>query len=74
MNASEFAKLYHADADWIVAMGANQITPLEPGQRGTYSGFPATVLRHYHNGMYEISVPGGVICVSFDDFIPQVTP
>ncbi len=41
-----------------------------PGTRGTYSGFPATVIRHYDGNMYEIRVPGGVICADISYFIP----
>ena len=37
---------------------------LKPGQRGTYAGFQAVVVRHYAGNMYEIRVPGGVTCVS----------
>lgn len=43
---------------------------LRPGQRGTYSGFAATVVRHYEGNMYEIRVPGGLTCVDAGDFIP----
>jgi hypothetical protein len=41
-----------------------------PGTRGTYSGFAATVIRHYDGNMYEVRVPGGVICMDIADFIP----
>ncbi len=41
------------------------------GTRGTTSGFPATVLRHYHGNMYEIKVPGGIVCIDIKDFIPS---
>ncbi len=37
-------------------------------QRGTYAGFPATVVPHYDGNMYEIRVPGGITCVSAEDF------
>ena len=43
---------------------------LQPGQRGTYAGFAAAVVRHYDGNMYEIRVPGGLVCVSASDFIP----
>lgn len=43
---------------------------LVSGQRGTTSGFPATVLRHYEGSMYEVRVPGGVCCISASDFVP----
>lgn len=46
---------------------------LQPGQTGTYSGYRATVLRHYDGNMYEIRVPGGVVCVTASDFIPDAT-
>ena len=70
MTAQEFAKTNQTDADWVAAMGDRQITALATGQRGTYSGFSATVIRHYHNGMYEIRVPGGPICVCCTAFVP----
>lgn len=42
---------------------------LTPGQRGTYAGFPAVVVRHYAGNMYEIRTPGGVSCVDGRYFI-----
>jgi hypothetical protein len=51
----------------------NDATPtliLTPGQRGTCNGFPAVVARHYHGNMYEIRVPGGLVCVDASDFTP----
>lgn len=44
---------------------------LTPGQRGAYSGFPATVVRHYDGNMYEIRVPGGLTCVDASFFVPE---
>jgi len=41
-----------------------------PGQRGTYNGFPAVVVRHYDGNMYEIRTPGGLTCVYAGHFIP----
>lgn len=43
---------------------------LTPGQRGTYSGFPAVVIRHYEGDMYEIRTSGGVACVYARHFVP----
>jgi hypothetical protein len=51
--------------------GKSSLTHLHPGQRGTTSGFPATVIRHYSDGMYEVRVPGGVTCIPASDFIPE---
>ena len=42
---------------------------LQPGQRGTHSGFPVTVIRHYDGNMYEMRFPGGVSCVDAAHFI-----
>lgn len=39
------------------------------GAKGTYSGFPATVIRHYVDTMYEIRVPGGITCVTARDIV-----
>lgn len=73
MTAAEFAKTHSTDPDWVALMDAEGRTPvvLTAGQCGTYSGFPATVVRHDRNGMYEIRVPGGVTCVSGSEFIPS---
>lgn len=72
ITAAEFAKTHPHDADWVKAMEDAGLQPavLSDGQRGTYSGFPATVVRHYRNDMYEIRVPGGVVCVDGRHFIP----
>jgi hypothetical protein len=49
----------------------NMTTTLTPGQRGTYSGFPATIIRHYSGNMYEIRLPGGLICTDASYFVPN---
>lgn len=71
MNTAEFARTHAHDADWVKAMEDAGMHPavLTPCQKGTYSGFPASVVRHYRNDMYEIRVPGGVVCVDGKDFI-----
>lgn len=46
---------------------------MRPGLQGTTSGFPATVVRPYTPGMVEVRVPGGVSCISNEDFIPELT-
>lgn len=71
MKAAEFAKSHACDPDWIAAMGDSDVVVLSAGQRGTISGFSATVKRHYRNGMYEISVPGGTGCFSASDFVTE---
>lgn len=72
MPAVEFAKSHSCDPDWVQAMAdqGREAVVLSPGQRGTYSGFAATVVRHYANGMYEVRVPGGVTCISGESFVP----
>lgn len=72
MTLEEFSKTHATDRDWVAIMAAEGREPivLTPGQAGTCHGFPATVVSHYHNGMYEIRVPGGVTCVSASDFTP----
>lgn len=70
MKAAEFAKTNATDADWVRAMGDKEITPLAPGQQVTHSGFPFTVQRHYHNGMYEIRGASGGACVASCDLLP----
>lgn len=71
MKAVEFAKTHDCDPDWIRLMGDKDVVVLKPGQQGTYSGFEATVLRHYCNGMYVLGVPGGTTCVSGEYFVPK---
>ena len=44
---------------------------IQPGQRVTYSGFDAVVVRHYEGNMYEVRVPGGLTCVDAGDLIPR---
>lgn len=46
-----------------------QYDKLTPGQTGTISGFPATVVRQYDGSMYEVLVPGGLVCIDKSDFI-----
>jgi hypothetical protein len=70
MNARDFAKTHHTDQEWVAAMGDRHAHVLTPGQQGTYSGFKATVVRHYHNGMYDIQTAGGVACVDGSHFVP----
>lgn len=44
---------------------------LNPGQTGTTSGYPAKVIRRYSEGMYEVRVPGGLVCIPAEDFVPD---
>ena len=67
MKAAEFSKTHSCDQDWIDAMGEREVILLAAGQKCTYGGFPATVLRHASNGMYEVRVPGGPVTVSAGD-------
>jgi hypothetical protein len=64
LTASEFAKSYPTDADWVAAMGEEKITVWKNGDKITSSGFLGTVVSHYRNGMFEIRLPGGVVCVA----------
>lgn len=34
------------------------------GQAVMCNGFRGTIVRHYHEGMWEVRVPGGVCCTS----------
>jgi hypothetical protein len=45
---------------------------LKQGDKGTYSGFPATIVRHYSGNMFEIRTPGGVACVDAYYFIQEI--
>ena len=37
------------------------------GQKVSYAGFNAVIVRHYVDGMWEIPLPGGLSCVSGND-------
>lgn len=44
---------------------------LTSGTKGTTSGFLATFIRYYSEGMIEVRVPGGITCIPVADFIPN---
>lgn len=44
---------------------------IKPGDKGITSGYPATVIRRYSEGMIEVRVPGGVTVIPTQDFIPE---
>jgi len=46
-----------------------QTIKLQPGTVGTYSGFRAVIIRHYYENLYEVRVPGGVVCIGASEFI-----
>lgn len=54
VSASEFAQTHPCDPDWIALMGEKLVPVLPKGLRGTSSGYEATVVEHYRNGMYEV--------------------
>jgi len=62
-SATEFAKTHAVDTDWVTAVGIGLVTAWKTGDRVIYSGFEGVVVRHYHNGMFEVRLPGGVSCV-----------
>lgn len=41
------------------------------GEKVTYSGFDAVVIRHYAEGMWEIRLWHGCVCVSGFDLIKK---
>lgn len=43
----------------------------KPGMTGTYGEFPATLLRQYDGGMWEMRMPGGVACQDIHYFVPD---
>ena len=45
-------------------------TILAPGTTGYYGNYPATIIRHYAHGMYEMRVPGGETVADVADFKP----
>ncbi len=68
VSATEFAENHRCDPDWVAAVGEHLVPLLYAGLAGTSSGYEATILRHYANGMYEVRLPGGVACISSSDF------
>ena len=41
----------------------------KPSQKVKYGSFDATIVRHYYEGMWEIRVQSGIICVSGHDIL-----
>lgn len=72
LSAQEFSCRFPCDTDWIAAMGPRSVPVYEIGQTGSYAGFPATIREHYRNGMWAISLPGGVSCISGLEFKPDL--
>lgn len=69
MKAKEFSESNACDKDWVEEMGDLEVINLSIGQKGSWSGFPATVLRHYRNGMYEVKTAGGTSVIDAKHFI-----
>lgn len=44
------------------------VSLVAPGTEGKLNGYPATVVNYYGDGMYEIRLPGGVVCVDISRF------
>jgi hypothetical protein len=42
----------------------------KPGQTVMCNGYPGHIVRHYHEGMWEVRLPGGVTCVGASDITP----
>lgn len=40
------------------------------GDRVFCNGYPGAIVRHYSGGMWEVRVPGGVVCVGESEFQP----
>ena len=40
------------------------------GQSVICNGFNGVIVRHYHEGMWECRLPGGLVCVSGANIIP----
>jgi hypothetical protein len=73
VSPEEFARTHQCDENWVRMMvaGRHQAIVLTPGQRGTTSNFECTVIGHFRNGMYDVRVPGGQICISALEFFPS---
>lgn len=42
------------------------------GQAVMHGEFRGVIVRHYHEGMWEVRLPGGVVCVSGARIVPVV--
>jgi hypothetical protein len=71
MKAIEFAKSHDCDKDWIDAMGDREINDLPRGTKVIYSGYQATVKRHYVNGLFEIMLDSGLTTASYSELTQQ---
>ena len=40
---------------------------MQPGQQVIANGYIGTVMRHYSGSMFEVRVPGGLVCISDSD-------
>ena len=64
----------HEPANGLMAEGnemADKVDVLAlvaPGTEGMLHGYPATVIRHYGEGMYEFRMPRGEVCVDISYF------
>ena len=47
---------------------------LNPGDKVTTSGYEAVVVRQYSEGMYELRLRSGVVCVDIGDIASRHTP
>ena len=70
VSALAFAKQHPCDASWLNIMQSKAVKLLKRGDTGQFGEFPATVVKHYVDGMYEVRVPGGLTTISSAEFKP----
>jgi phosphohistidine swiveling domain-containing protein len=65
VTAAKFAETHSTDEDFVEAMNkaGMEACIFTSGESVIYSRYNGTVVSYYHNGMYNVRVPGGVITV-----------
>jgi len=59
-----------ASADDMPDNRRENMKNLKAGQKVTTSGFAGTIVRQYCDGMWEVRLNRGIVCVSESDIIP----
>lgn len=65
ISPSEFAKTYKCDPDWLAAMNQAglSVVPWMRGDKVICNGYEGAIESHYHNGMFNVRLQSGTVCV-----------
>lgn len=74
ISGEEFGRMYSCDADYRRIIRDKTVTAWERGDRVMYGEYAGAIRDHYCNGMYRVSLPGGVACVDGASLTPYVEP